>query len=149
VLVLATVQYLKGTPMLSPIKLTALFAIVALGSACSKGANEEAGAAADTSVEAATGEVYPGDGPKEDRGEKIDDLQKEVADEKSDLKNIQADRVRTEAETKADAIKNKADAVRKSAETKADVMENKADTVRDAAEKKADKMEDQADKARP
>jgi hypothetical protein len=149
VLVLATVQYLKGTPMLSPIKLTALVAIVALGSACSKGANEDAGAAADTSVEAATGDTYLGDGPKEDRGEKIDDLQKEVADEKSDVKDIQADRVRTEAETKANAMENKADADRKSAESKADIMENKADTVRDSAEKKADKMEDQANKAQP
>ncbi len=113
--------------MSSSIKIIAFIAATALCSACSKGPNEKAGEAAD----AAAGQSFPGEGPKEELGEKVDELQKDVAKEKSDMKELDADKVRTKAESQADA------------------MENKADSVRDKADKKADTMEDAADKTRP
>jgi DNA anti-recombination protein RmuC len=135
--------------MSSSIKFIALIAVTALSSACTKGANEATGEAADTTVKNATGDAYLGDGPMEDRGENVDTLKKDAADAKADIKDIEADNVRTAAETKADSMENKADAIRDGAEKSADSMENKADAVRDTAEKKADTMEDAAKKSRP
>jgi hypothetical protein len=103
--------------------------VLAIG-ACTKGANEKAGEAADTAVENATGKDYVGDGPRENVGEQVDSMQKDAADASADSMESQADATRMNAEKNADALENKADAVRDSAEKKADAIEDKADDVR-------------------
>jgi hypothetical protein len=104
-------------------------ALLAIG-ACTKGANEKAGEAADKAVENTTGTDYNGDGPRENVGEVVDEMNKKAADEAADSMENQADAVRGSAEKNADAIEDKAESVRDSAEKKADAIEEKADDVR-------------------
>jgi hypothetical protein len=62
--------------------ITAATAALALGlAACSQGANEEAGEAADTGYEqSTTGETNVGQGPAEEAGEQLDEAQGEAAE---------------------------------------------------------------------
>jgi hypothetical protein len=104
--------------------------VAALASACSQGANEKAGEAADKVDDAATGTIEMGDGPKEELGEDLDMMKKDAANEDADLKDIQADQIRDKAKAEANTMENQADTVRKNADKKADVIENEADKER-------------------
>jgi hypothetical protein len=142
-------MFMKGSIMSIPIKVIALVVTTALLSACSKGPNEKAGEMSDKTVESSTGKSYLGDGPKEEQGEKLDELQKDATEEKADAKALESNQVRTKGELKADTMENEAAAARRKAENKADTLEKTADSVRNNADKNADIMEEKTKKARP